>query len=121
MLALSEEVRLANLVCTYMIAQKLRYQKDLVDQRCNQSNRRLARILLGLAHLESFETREIAILKINQTMRAEMAGTTRSRVSFFMKGFREAGFIAYGQHRSEVRVRPSLLKFYSDELPIRTR
>lgn len=114
MLALSEEVELANLVCAYVIARNIRYQKDLVDQRCSRSKERLARTLLGLARLEALEPRETAIPKINQAMLAEMVGTTRSRVSLFMNGFRDAGFIEYGPQSSEVRVHPSLLNFYTD-------
>jgi CRP-like cAMP-binding protein len=114
MLALSEEVGLAILVCTYVIKRNLRYQKDLVDQRCNRSEKRLARALLGLARLEALEPRETAIPKINQAMLAEIVGTTRSRVSLFMNGFRDAGFIEYSLKGKEVRVRPSLLDFYAD-------
>jgi CRP/FNR family transcriptional regulator, cyclic AMP receptor protein len=114
MLALSEEEGLANLVCTYVLARNIRYQKDLVDQRCNQSKKRLARALLGLAHLEALESRETAIPKISQEILAEIVGTTRSRVSFFMNQFRDAGLIQYGPQNPEVRVRPSLLNFYSD-------
>jgi CRP/FNR family cyclic AMP-dependent transcriptional regulator len=113
-LALSEKVGLANLVCTYAVARNLRYQKDLVDQRCNQSNRRLARVLLRLARTEACEPRETAIPKINHAILAEMVGTTRSRVSFFMNKFKVAGFIEYGSQSGEVRIRPSLLNFYSD-------
>ena len=113
-LALSEEVALANMVCTYVITRNLRYQRDLVDQRCNRSEMRLARALLGLARFEALEPRETAIPKINQAMLAEMVGTTRSRVSFFMNGFKDAGFIEYSLKGNEVRVRPSLLNFYSD-------
>jgi len=113
-LVLSEEVGLANLVCTYVIKRNLRYQKDLVDQRCNRSEKRLARTLLGLARFEPLEPRETAIPKINQAMLAEMVGTTRSRVSFFMNEFKDAGFIDYGPQSNEVRVRPSLLNFYTD-------
>ena len=114
MLALSEEIGLANLVCTYVIARNLRYQKDLVDQRCNRSEKRLARALLGLARLEALEPRETTIPKFNQAMLAEMVGTTRSRVSFFMNEFKDAGLIDYSSTSKEVRVLPSLLNFYAD-------
>jgi CRP-like cAMP-binding protein len=114
MLALSEEAGLAKLVCTYVITRNLRYQRDLVDQRCNRSEKRLARALLGLARLDALEPRETAIPKINQTMLVEMVGTTRSRVSFFMNEFKDAGLIDYSLKSDEVRVRPSLLNFYTD-------
>jgi CRP/FNR family transcriptional regulator, cyclic AMP receptor protein len=114
MLALSEEAELAKLVCTYVIARNLRYQRDLVDQRCNRSEKRLARVLLGLARLDALEPRETAIPKVNQAVLAEMVGTTRSRVSFFMNGFKDAGLIDYSLKGNELRVRPSLLTFYTD-------
>ena len=114
MLTLSQEVGLANLLCTYVIKRNLRYQRDLVDQRCNRSVKRLARALLGLARLEALEPREMVIPKISHEMLAEMVGTTRSRVSFFMNGFKDAGFIEYSLKSNEVRVRPSLLTFYTD-------
>ena len=113
-LALGREVGLANLVCTYVIGRNLRYQRDLVDQRCNRSEKRLARALLVLAHLDARAPRETAIPKINHTVLGEMVGTTRSRVSFFMNEFRTAGFIQYSVKSNEVLVRPSLMKFYSD-------
>ena len=113
-LALSKEAGLATLVCSYVITRNLRYQRDLVDQRCNRSEKRLARILLGLARMEAIEPRETAIPMINQTMLAEMTGTTRSRVSSFMTGFKDAGFIEYSPKSKELRVRPSLLNFYTD-------
>ena len=113
-LTLSEEVGLANFLCSYVITRNLRYQRDLVDQRCNRSEKRLARALLGLARLEAVEPREALIPKINHTVLAEMVRTTQSRVSFFMSGFKNAGFIEYSLKGNEVRVRPSLLSFYSE-------
>ena len=74
MLALGKEARLANLLCTYVITRNLRYQRDLVDQRSNRSEKRLARALLGLAHLDALEPRETTIPKINQSLLAEMIG-----------------------------------------------
>lgn len=114
MLALTTEVALANLVCAYVLVRNLRYQKDLVDQRCNLSERRLARILLQLAHLEALEPREVTIPKVNQETLAEMVGTTRARVSFFMNGFKHSGFIDYSLKSRELLVRPSLLHFYAE-------
>jgi CRP/FNR family cyclic AMP-dependent transcriptional regulator len=112
MLALRKELGLANLVCTYMLERTLRYQQDLVDQRCNKCKTRCARILLRLAQMETLEPRETAIPKIDQSILAEMVGTTRSRVSCFMNEFRQSGFIQYDQISQEVRVLPSLRDFY---------
>jgi CRP-like cAMP-binding protein len=114
MLTLSQEVEMANLVCAYVLARNLRYQKDLVDQRCNGSEMRLARLLLRLAHFEAPEPRETAIPIISQGILAQMVGTTRSRVSFFMNGFKHSGYIEYSLKSNEVRVRPSLLDFYAE-------
>ncbi len=114
MLTISKEVGLANLVCTYVLTRNLRYQKELVEQRCNMSEMRLARILLRMAHLEAHQPRETAIPIISQRILAEMVGTTRSRVSEFMNGFRHSGFIVYSQKSNEMRVRPSLRDFYAE-------
>jgi hypothetical protein len=81
----------------------------------------LARILLRLAHLETLEPCETAIPIISQGILAQMVGTTRSRVCFFMKGFEHSGFIDYILASKEVRVRPSLLDFcaeYTLPLPL---
>jgi CRP-like cAMP-binding protein len=73
-LTLSEEVKLANFLCSYVITRNLRYQKDLVDQRCNRSEKRLARALLGLARLDALEPREALIPKINHAVLAKWSG-----------------------------------------------
>ena len=106
MLTLSQEVEMANLVCAYVLARNLRYQKG--------SEMRLARLLLRLAHFEAPEPRETAIPIISQGILAQMVGTTRSRVSFFMNGFKHSGYIEYSLKSNEVRVRPSLLDFYAE-------
>jgi CRP-like cAMP-binding protein len=93
MLALAEEVTLSNAFCAYVLARNIRYQQDLVDQRCNPSEKRLACILLRLAHLDAHEPHETTIRKISQGTLADMVGTTRSRVSFFMNRFKDSGFI----------------------------
>jgi len=79
----------------YLLTRNIRYEEDLVDQLFNSSEKRLARILLLLAHFGKEGTPEVAIPKISQETLAEMVGTTRSRVSFFMNRFRKLGFIDY--------------------------
>jgi CRP/FNR family transcriptional regulator, cyclic AMP receptor protein len=86
----------------------IRYEEDLVDQLFNSSEKRLARILLLLAHFGKEGVHETAIPNISQETLAEMIGTTRSRVSFFMNRFRKLGFIDY--HASDdLQVHSSLL------------
>ena len=79
----------------YLLARNIRYEEDLVDQLFNSSEKRLARILLLLAHFGKEGVPETVIPKISQETLAEMIGTTRSRVSFFMNRFRKLGFIHY--------------------------
>jgi CRP/FNR family cyclic AMP-dependent transcriptional regulator len=79
----------------HLLARNIRYEEDLVDQLFNSSEKRLARILLLLAHFGKEGKPEIVIPKMSQESLAEMVGTTRSRVSFFMNRFREMGFVAY--------------------------
>jgi CRP/FNR family transcriptional regulator, cyclic AMP receptor protein len=79
----------------YLLARNIRYEEDLVDQLFNSSEKRLARILLLLAHFGKEGKPEIVIPKMSQESLAEMVGTTRSRVSFFMNRFREMGFVDY--------------------------
>ena len=89
-----------------MLTRNIRYEEDLVDQLFNSSEKRLARVLLLLAHFGKDGKPEVAILKISQETLAEMVGTTRSRVSFFMNRFRELGFVRYN---GEIEVHSSLL------------
>src|SRR5579863_3242844 len=79
----------------YLLARNIRYEEDLVDQLFNSSEKRLARVLLLLAHFGKEGIPEIVIPRISQETLAEMVGTTRSRVSFFMNRFRKLGFIDY--------------------------
>jgi CRP/FNR family transcriptional regulator, cyclic AMP receptor protein len=111
MLALARRLKLANLFWAYVLARNIQYQQDLVDQRCNPSEKRLARILLLLAHYDGHGGSETTIPKISHEILAEMVGTTRSRVCFFMNRFKESGFIYY-EHKSDVlRVHRTLLAF----------
>jgi CRP/FNR family transcriptional regulator, cyclic AMP receptor protein len=79
----------------YLLTRNIRIQEDLVDQLFNSSEKRLARILLLLAHFGKDETTEVLVPKVTQETLAEMVGTTRSRVSYFMNKFRKLGFIEY--------------------------
>lgn len=79
----------------YLLARNVHVQEDLIDQLFNSSEKRLARALLILARFGKDPTPEMVIPKISQETLAEMIGTTRSRVSFFMNRFRELGFIEY--------------------------
>jgi CRP-like cAMP-binding protein len=111
MLALKRRVRLANVFLAYVLARNIRYQQDLVDQHCNPSEKRLARILLLLAHYDGHGASETTVPKINHETLAEMVGTTRSRICFFMYRFKESGFIDYGNKGNVLRVHRTLLAF----------
>jgi len=107
MLALHREHTFSDLFVAYLLARNIRYEEDLVDQLFNSSEKRLARLLLLLAHFGKEGVPESVIPKISQETLAEMIGTTRSRVSFFMNRFRELGFLDYGD--SGLKVHSSLL------------
>jgi CRP/FNR family transcriptional regulator, cyclic AMP receptor protein len=113
MLALAREVTLSKTFCAYVLARNIQYQQDLLDQRCNSSEKRLARILLRQSHFNRQSSPETVIARINHEILAEMVGTTRSRVCFFMKRFKDAGYIEYNLKKPELRVRRSLLAFYA--------
>src|SRR5437762_2899212 len=100
------EPAFSELFVAYLLTRNIRYEEDLVDQLFNSSEKRLARILLLLAHFGKDEKPETVIPKISQEMLAEMIGTTRSRVSFFMNRFRKLGFIEYN---GSLRIHSSLL------------
>ena len=103
---LHEEPTFAELFMAYLLAHTIRIEEDLVDQLFNSSEKRLARVLLLLAHFGKEGKPETVITKISQETLAEMIGTTRSRVSFFMNKFRNLGFIDYN---GELHVHSSLL------------
>ncbi len=105
---LRREQAFSEMFVAYLLARNIRYEADLVDQLFNSSEKRLARILLLLAHFGKEGVHETPIPNVSQETLAEMIGTTRSRVSFFMNRFRELGFIDY--HGGEdLRVHSSLL------------
>jgi CRP/FNR family cyclic AMP-dependent transcriptional regulator len=107
MQALRQEHSFSDLFVSHLLARNIRYEEDLVDQLFNSSEKRLARILLLLAHFGKEGKPETVIPKISQESLAEMVGTTRSRVSFFMNRFRKLGFVEYDG--SGMQVHSSLL------------
>ena len=92
---LHNEPTFSELFVAYLLARNIRIQEDLVDQLFNSSEKRLARMLLLMAHFGKDGKPEEIIPKISQETLAEMVGTTRSRVSFFLNKFRKLGFIDY--------------------------
>lgn len=107
---LHREQTLSDMFVAYLLARNIRYEEDLVDQLFNSSEKRLARVLLMLAHFGKEGIPETVIPKISQETLAEMVGTTRSRVSFFMNRFRKLGFIDYaGGDEGGLQVHSSLL------------
>jgi CRP-like cAMP-binding protein len=101
-----EEHGFSDLFLKFLVARGMRTQADLIDQLFNSSEKRLARILLLMAEFGQPGEPETLIPKISQETLAEMIGTTRSRVSFFMNRFRQHGFIEYN---GRIRVHKSLL------------
>ncbi len=110
-----EEHAFSDLFLKFLLARSIRTQADLVDQLFNSSEKRLARILLLMAEFGKPGEPESLIPPITQETLAEMIGTTRSRVSFFMNRFRKLGFIEYN---GRIRVHRSLLNVVlHDQLP----
>ena len=103
---LHDESAFSELFMAYLLTRNARIEADLVDQLFNSSEKRLARVLLLLAHFGKEGKPEPVIAKISQETLAEMVGTTRSRVSFFMNRFRKLGFI---QYNGGLQVHSSLL------------
>jgi CRP/FNR family transcriptional regulator, cyclic AMP receptor protein len=109
-----QEQAFAELFIAHLLARNIRVQEDLVDQLFNSSEKRLARILLLLANFGKEGPPEPVIAKISQETLAEMIGTTRSRVSFFMNKFRQLGLINYN---GQIEIHPSLLSVVLHEKP----
>ncbi len=108
--ALHREHAFSDMFVAYLLARNIRYEEDLVDQLFNSSEKRLARVLLLLAHFGKEGVPETVVPKISQETLAHMVGTTRSRVSFFMNRFRKLGFIHYaGGAEGGLQVHSSLL------------
>jgi CRP/FNR family cyclic AMP-dependent transcriptional regulator len=112
---LQQEHALSEVFMKFLLARSMRTQADLVDQLFNSSEKRLARILLLMAEFGKPGEPETLIPSITQETLAEMIGTTRSRVNFFMNRFRKLGFIEYN---GRIRVHKSLLNIIlHDQLP----
>ena len=108
--ALHREHAFSDMFVAYLLGRNIRYEEDLVDQLFNSSEKRLARVLLMLAHFGKEGVPETVVPKVSQETLAEMIGTTRSRVSFFMNRFRKLGFIQYaGGVEGGLQVHSSLL------------
>jgi len=93
--ALHEEPAFSDIFLAYVLSRNMRIEKDLVDQLFNSSEKRPARVLLLRVNFGKEAKPEPLIAKISQETLAEMIGTTRSRVSFFMNKFRKMGFVEY--------------------------
>ena len=104
--ALRNDPRFSEMFIAYLLSRNIRVEEDLVDQLFNSSEKRLARLLLLLANFGKDGKQEPVIPNLSQETLAEMIGTTRSRVSFFMNKFRKLGFIHYN---GELEVHSSLL------------
>jgi len=103
---LREEPAFSALFMKYLLSHSLRVEEDLVDQMFNSSEKRLARVLLLLANFGKRNKPQTTIANVNQAMLADMIGTTRPRVNFFMNKFRKLGFVDYN---GTLRVHSSLL------------
>jgi CRP/FNR family transcriptional regulator, cyclic AMP receptor protein len=109
-----QEPAFSELFIAHLLSRSIRVEADLVDQLFNSSEKRLARLLLLLANFGKAGTPEPVIAKISQETLAEMIGTTRSRVSFFMNKFRKLGFIEYN---GAIEVHSSLLNVVLHDQP----
>jgi CRP-like cAMP-binding protein len=111
---LHDEPKFSEMFLTYILARNARVEGDLVDQLFNSSEKRLARLLLLMANFGKEGRPEPVIAKVSQETLAEMVGTTRSRVSFFMNKFRKLGFIEYN---GELKIHNSLLNMVLHDNP----
>jgi CRP/FNR family cyclic AMP-dependent transcriptional regulator len=106
---LHQEHAFSDMFVAYLLTRNIRYEEDLLDQFFNTSEKRLARILFLLAQFGKQEKSEVAIPKISQETLAEMVGTTRSQVSFFMNRFKKLGYVRYN---GELEVHSSLSNIF---------
>jgi CRP/FNR family cyclic AMP-dependent transcriptional regulator len=113
-----EEATFSEMFVSHLLMRTIRVEEDLVDQLFNSSEKRLARTLLLLANFGKVGRPEPVIAKVSQETLAEMIGTTRSRVSFFMNKFRRLGFIKYNGH---LEVHSSLLSIVLNDRPPRIK
>jgi CRP-like cAMP-binding protein len=112
--ALHDEPAFSELMVAHLLSRTMRIEEDLIDQLFNSSEKRLARVLLMMANFGKEGTQEPVLAKISQQTLAEIVGTTRSRVSFFMNKFRKLGFIEYKHH---LEVHSSLLNVVLHDQP----
>jgi len=110
--ALHDDAEFSELFATYLVERNIRMQEDLVDQLLNSTEKRLARLLLILANYGKEDRPDPIIPKITQETLAEMVGTSRTHVNFFMNKFRQLGFIEYN---GEIKVHRSLLNMLLHE------
>jgi len=103
---------------SFLLSRNIRLEEDLVDQLLNSSEKRLARVLLLLANFGKEGDPDLMIPRISQETLAEIIGTTRSRVSFFMNKFRKLGFIEYKEYSHEIKVHNSLLNVVLHDEPV---
>jgi CRP/FNR family cyclic AMP-dependent transcriptional regulator len=99
---LREEQGLAEMFVTHLLSRNIRYEADLIDQLFNSGEKRLARMLLLLSHFGEGSTTETVVPGISQEILAQMVGTTRSRINFFMNKFRKLGFVEYNSREMTV-------------------
>jgi CRP/FNR family cyclic AMP-dependent transcriptional regulator len=112
--ALHDDRQFAELFTTYLIKRNIKVQEDLVDQLLNSTEKRLARLLLILANYGKEDRPDPILPKINQETLAEMIGTSRTHVNFFMNKFRQLGFIEYN---GDIKVNRSLLNVLLHDKP----
>jgi CRP-like cAMP-binding protein len=112
--ALNQDHQFSELFTTYLMERNIRVQEDLVDQLLNSTEKRLARLLLILANYGKEDRPDPIVPKINQETLAEMIGTSRTHVNFFMNKFRQLGFIEYN---GDIKVNRSLLNMLLHEKP----
>jgi CRP-like cAMP-binding protein len=110
---LHEQHDVSKLFVKHLLSRNIRYEADLVDQLFNSSEKRLARILLLLAHFGKESKSELVLPRVSQDELAQMVGTTRSRISHFMNKFRSLGFIDYNE--DELKVHSGLLSIILHE------
>jgi len=112
---LHEQHEISELFVTHLLSRNIRYEEDLVDQLFNSSEKRLARILLLLAHFGKEGRSETVLPRVNQEHLAQMVGTTRSRVSHFMNKFKKLGFVDYDGSAGGLMVHSGLLSVIVNE------
>jgi CRP/FNR family transcriptional regulator, cyclic AMP receptor protein len=113
LLTLKRQLKLANMFWKYVLARNIRYQQDIFSQHCIPGEKRLARTLLLLAHFNEKSSGEVSIPNLHHQTLADIVGTTRSRVCFFMRRFRKSGLIDYTRPGEPLRIYRSLFAFCS--------